>query len=86
MDTNKSIEQNNFVQERPINSYELEVPKNPCTKKRIRRVADPHIEPYHTGGRLYYRYRCGERRPVHLGSADSILADVMAAKRKDNRV
>jgi len=47
--------------------------KKSSNKKRIRRIADPHIESYKSGGSVYYRYRRGEDEPIYLGSATSIL-------------
>lgn len=56
---------------------------SPCTKKRVRRVADPHLEARKINGHVYYYYRRGVDTPVYLGTADSIL-EVVGAARSQN--
>jgi hypothetical protein len=65
-----------LVQDTPIVSLDIPVSKTPRTKKRIRRIADPHLEGRKINGSLYYYYRRGIDKPIYLGSADAILRAV----------
>lgn len=77
-----SLEIENFVQQAKKAMCKMDdemMNSGNCTKhsgKRIRRLKDPRIEPYRTGGKLYYRYRRGIDQPIHLGNADYILRKV----------
>ena len=71
-----------LVEDAPLVSYEIPVPAATSTKKRIRRIADPHIRHKTIKGRNYYYYCRGEDREIYLGTADSVLAAVMTAKGK----
>lgn len=51
-------------------------PRCGSTKRRIRRVADPHIRPHKVKGRVYYTYCRGTDPEIYLGSADTILRAV----------
>lgn len=83
MVTSGKGEVKNFVQKSAPVSYGVAAPVKPCKKKRIRYVADPHIEPYKTGGRTYYRYRRGTAPPEHLGTADYIRQAVREKRARD---
>ena len=70
----------NVVQNKAPFTYGSTTRKTTSTTKKITRVAEPHIEAYIPGGRdksrIYYRYRRGTDKPIHLGTADAILAAV----------
>lgn len=76
MDTNKSTTGQILVQDDPLGTSDLPAIVKARNKKRIRRMADPHIESYKVGNLTYYRYRRGEDRPIYLGTADGILRAV----------
>lgn len=66
-----------MVQVNPIYSFGLLPRKEPRTKKRIRRIAEPHLEARRVNGKVYYRYRRGIDKPIYLGDADKVLTAVM---------
>jgi hypothetical protein len=66
----------NLVEDMPVVSLDIQVPKKNSTKKRIRRIAEPHIRSHQVNGYLYYYYVRGEDREIYLGSADTILKAV----------
>lgn len=80
MTTNGRDGPGKLVQVDPLSIRDMVEPKTGCNKKRIRRIADPHIEPYRVHGEIYYRYRRGTDRPIYLGTADSILRAVREKK------
>lgn len=80
MDTNNNTTGLNLVQVDPLGTNDLPVLVKACNKKRIRRIAEPHIESYVSSGQQYYRYRRGTDQPIYLGTAESILAAVMEKK------
>lgn len=63
-------------QDIPLDSLSLLQPKRGCDKKRIRRIAEPHLQAHRVRGRLYYTYRRGIDPEIYLGSADAILKAV----------
>jgi hypothetical protein len=63
----------NLVQDPDPLSFGDMVTKTSSTKKRIRRVAEPHIEKRRVHGRDYYYFRRGIDAPVYLGTAERIL-------------
>jgi len=65
-----------LVEEIPLISYDIAVPKTPPTKKRIRRIADPHIRGKKVKGHVYYYYCRGIDKEKYLGDADAILRAV----------
>jgi ribosomal protein S20 len=60
----------------PLVSLDIPVLQKPSTKKRIRRIAEPHIRGHQVKGRVYYTYCRGTDREVYLGDADAILKAV----------
>jgi hypothetical protein len=67
-----------LVEDIPLVSLDIPVPKIPLTKKRsrVRRFAEPHIRGHHVKGRVYYTYCRGTDREIYLGDADAILKAV----------
>ena len=67
-----------LVEDTPLVSLDIPVPKTPLTKKhsRIRRIAYPHIRGHQVKGHVYYFYVRGTDKEVYLGDADSILRAV----------
>lgn len=62
-----------LVEDTTLVSLDIPVPQKPLTKKRIRRIAEPHIRGHQVKGRVYYYYCRGTDREVYLGHADVIL-------------
>ena len=54
-------------------------PRN-MTKKQLRRIAGPRIRAHKVKGRQYYYYVRGTDKEIYLGSADSILRQIMAIR------
>lgn len=46
------------------------------TKKRIRRIADPHVRAHKVKGRNYYYFCRGTDPEIYLGTAEAILLAV----------
>ena len=65
-----------LVEDMPLTSLGMPAPKPTLTKKRIRRIAEPHIRSHKVYGYIYYYYVRGEDQEIYLGSADSILKAV----------
>lgn len=82
MATNKKGTGENFVQKGGDVSFGPGELKKACTKKQIRRIADPHIESYKVkeSNTTFYRYRRGTDKPIHLGTASYILDCVSFVK------
>ena len=72
----KGPDKEKLVQDIPLVSLSVPLPKTPCTKKRIRRIAEPHLEGRKQKGHVYYYYRRGIDPPIYLGDADLILIKV----------
>lgn len=60
----------------PLVSYDISVPQRLPTKKRIRRIADPHIRAHQVKGKQYYYYCRGTDKEIYLGDAETILRKV----------
>ncbi|OGO00986.1 MAG: hypothetical protein A2Y58_03175 [Chloroflexi bacterium RBG_13_51_52] len=84
MDTNNNTTGQKLVQDEPLGTNDLPALVAACNKKRIRRIAEPHIESYTSNGQQYYRYRRGSDQPIYLGTAESILAAIMEIMEKKN--
>lgn len=65
-----------LLQDRVPFSYGTSPHKKGCNKSRVRRIAEPHLEPRRVHGRVYWYYRRGVDPPVYLGTADAILKAV----------
>jgi hypothetical protein len=65
-----------LVEDMPLASLGMPVIQKTATKKRIRRIAEPHIRSHKVYGYIYYYYVRGEDQEIYLGSADSILKAV----------
>jgi hypothetical protein len=72
MNTNKTGIEQKLVQDTSAVSFGGSTGKGRCTKKRSRKTADGHIEPYKSGGRTFYRYRRGIDEPEYLGTAEYV--------------
>lgn len=48
--------------------------------KKIRRIAEPHINRRRVKGRYYYYYCRGTDQEIYLGTADNILRAVQTTK------
>ena len=82
----KNIDIEKLVEDIPLSSLDVTVPKIPPTKKRayrIRRIAEPHIRGHKVKGRTYYTYCRGTDQEIYLGSANAILKAVHNAKQKE---
>ena len=69
-----------LVQDIPLVSLGVRMLKTPRTKKRIRRIAEPHLEGRKQKGHIYYYYRRGIDSPIYLGDAVTILKAVKGHK------
>ena len=56
-----------LVEDIPVASLDIDVPKRGLTKKRIRRIAEPHLRAHRVKGRIYYCYVRGTDREIYLG-------------------
>jgi hypothetical protein len=71
-----------LVEDIPIVSLDIPIHKKPPTKKRIRRIAEPHIRGHQVKGRVYYYYVRGMDKEVYLGNADAILQALNGGKKR----
>ena len=62
-----------LVNELPAVSFDATVPKRRSTKKRVRKLAGPHIREHCVKGKRYYYYIRGTDKEIYLGDAESIL-------------
>ncbi|MDD5338188.1 MAG: hypothetical protein PHG35_02085 [Dehalococcoidales bacterium] len=85
MNTNKTSIKQKMVQETPPISFGGGNGKERRTKKRSRKTAEGHIEPYKSGGRTFYRYRRGVDAPEYLGGAELIRRAVKEFKERGNK-
>lgn len=74
--TNEIAEPEKLVNNDPLSLRNIIMAEKPPTKKRIRRIAEPHLRPHTVKGRTYYTYCRGTDREIYLGSADAILKAV----------
>ena len=75
-----------LVNDIPLFTPDKQVSKKHSTKKRIRRIAEPHIRAHQVKGRQYYSYIRGEDKEIYLGTAESILKAVRNQNRKGARL
>lgn len=69
-----------LVEDMPLDSLDIPIPKIPPTKKRIRRIALPRVREHKVKGRYFYTYCRGIDREIYLGTADAILRAVKGVK------
>jgi hypothetical protein len=50
------------------------------TKKRVRRIADPHIRKHKVKGKEYYYFCRGIDKEIYLGDAERLLRDHFIAQ------
>lgn len=62
-----------LVEEIPPASLDVPLPQRRSTKKRVRRIAEPHIRAHQVKGHVYYTYCRGTDKEIYLGDADAIL-------------
>lgn len=72
----KENELEKLVEDIPLVSYDIPVPKVPLTKKHSRKTALPMIRAHMVKGTPYYYYCRGTDKEIYLGSAKSILRTV----------
>jgi len=76
----KEKELEKLVEDIPLVSYDMPVPKTPSTKKHSQKTAQPTIRSHMVKGRPYYYYCRGTDKEIYLGSARGILKAVKGKK------
>jgi len=70
-----------LVNDIPLISLDVPVPKTRLTKRQPRKRAEAHIRAHTSKGREYYYYIRGTDKEIYLGNADSILEAVKGRKK-----
>lgn len=65
-----------LVDDIPLVSLDIPLPKRRSTKRQSRKRAEPHLRAHKVKGRDYYYYVRGTDKEIYLGDADSILKAV----------
>lgn len=79
-DTNEKPEPEKLVDNDPLSVADMKRALKLPTKKRIRRIAEPHLRPVIKNGHEYYHFCHGTAPEIYLGSAEYILEAVKAFK------
>ncbi len=70
-----------LVEEIPPASLNVPLPQRRSTKKRVRRIAEPHIRSHRVKGHVYYTHCRGTDKEIYLGDADAILKAAKGGRR-----